>query len=97
MENIEEMQPTTQEVLNLKLSRMIAIQAELSGDDYKHSRQQRERQLKRQLTLSEEDYTAFCSSQQTIVDEYNSLEIECKELELLIKQEQEEQFTKGTI
>lgn len=96
MEKFEEIQPTTQDVLNLKLSRMISIQAELSGGDYKHSRQQRERQLKRQLTLSEEDYTTFCASQQTIVDEYNSLEIECKDLELLIKQEAEE-FAKVAI
>lgn len=96
MENIEEIQPTTQEILNLNRSRMITIQAELSAGDYKHSRQQRERQLKITLTMSEEDYTAFCAGQQLLVEEYNKLEVECKDLELLIKQEQES-FNTGTI
>lgn len=95
--NIEVIQPTNSELLLVKQSRMLNIEATLKDDDYKHTRHLREKQLNRRTTLTEEQYTKLCYDQQVIVDEYNQLEVECKELELLIKHEQEEQLTSGTI
>ena len=87
MEEIIELQPTTQELIELKQSEMLRLSSELSANDYKHLRQLREQQLKVKLTLSEEDYSKLCSEQVVITDRYNALEKEVEALKIQLETE----------
>lgn len=70
---------------------MLSIEATLSKDDYKHTRQQRETVLGIPLTLSQEEYRQLCTDQVALTARYNELETEVAKLQLLLIQEQEEQ------
>lgn len=85
------------QLINEKSSRMISIQAELASEDFKHSRHNSEIVAGVTTTISEQEYKAMCVRQVELRSEYNTLEKECKELELLIKQEQEESLNTGII
>lgn len=67
--------------------RLSQIEEKLNAQDYIHCRQMRERALLAEnkisaLSMSEADYIAFCEIQQTMLDEYHTLEVEYKELTL---------------
>lgn len=88
MENeIIEVQATTAELIAAKCSRLIDIESELQRGDYKHSRQLREKQIGCSLTMSEEDYNAFCLRQKELTKEYNAIELEVAELQVKLASE----------
>ena len=56
-----------------------ALRKKLSAEDYKHVRQQREREILAQrgdftLTMSESEYTAFCIDQESAVQKIREME-----------------------